>query len=97
MFQYQISDVTKTMNNYCYACSKYLLINIPSENYNGILLSSMHPFAPEVLEYVQRAVEWDPRWGFNILHTFNIDPNGATVVSWKYDLISKLVCSYDPR
>ena len=85
------------MKNYYYAHSKDLLINILSENYNGILLSSVHPVTPDVLEYIQRAVEWDFCWGFNIFHMFEIGPDGVTIVSWKYGLIARLVCLYNPR
>jgi hypothetical protein len=85
--------MAKTFNNYCYARSRDLLVNIPSENYAGILRGSFHPIAPDVLEYIQMGVQWDPRWGYNIFHTFD---NGF-VVSYMYNFyISSILYSLGP-
>ena len=47
--------------NHCYAQSCNLLIDIPLENYMGILNNSLHAVPPDYWKYVKEGVEWDPR------------------------------------
>ena len=71
-------DVLRTIFDYTYACSKDLLINIPADNYQGILGPSMSP-GSNICDYIKGALQWDPRWGFNIFHVLHAQQGGVHV------------------
>ena len=73
-----MSEVLKFMHDYWYACSKDLLIDIPSEHYHSILDGSMNP-SSEVHDYIKAAVDWDPQWGFNLFHVLHVEQNSIQV------------------
>ena len=73
-----MSEVLKFMHDYWYAHSKDLLINIPGEHYHGILGGSMTP-SSEVHDYIKAAINWDPRWGFNLFHVLRVKQNSIQV------------------
>ena len=76
-------DTPKIFNNYCYTQSKDLLIDIPSEHFSGLLHTSIHPVPPDISEYIQSAIEWDPRWSYSIFHTFDMAQNDV-IASYQY-------------
>jgi len=79
----KLSSAGKVFVNHCYAQSCDLLVDIPLENYNGILRSSFHAIPPDCHQYVKDNVEWDPRWGYNIFHTFEPSGPNSAMVSYQ--------------
>ncbi|KIM58428.1 hypothetical protein SCLCIDRAFT_28086 [Scleroderma citrinum Foug A] len=60
-FKDVLGSVRKMFINHCYAQSCNLLVDIPLENYIGILSNSLHAVPPNYWKYVKEGVEWDPR------------------------------------
>ncbi|KIJ62521.1 hypothetical protein HYDPIDRAFT_168927 [Hydnomerulius pinastri MD-312] len=81
-FKDAMSDATKLFQNYCYARSKDLLVNIISENYFGILRASLHPIPADLVDYIRDGMNWDPRWGYNILHNITPGANNLVSIDW---------------
>ena len=80
----KLSSMGKAFINHCYARSCDLLVDIPLENYRGIVCNSLHAVPPNCQAYIKESVEWDPHWGYNIFHMFVQSGQNSMVVSYKY-------------
>ncbi|KIM64222.1 hypothetical protein SCLCIDRAFT_23572 [Scleroderma citrinum Foug A] len=81
-FKDALGSIGKTFINHCYARSCNLLVDIPLENYMGILSNSLHAVPPDYQKYVKEGIEWDPHWGYNIFHMFLPSGQNSFVVNW---------------
>ena len=76
----KLSSAGKVFINHCYAWSCDLLVDIPLENYRGIVHNSLHAVPPNCQAYINESIEWDPCWGYNIFHTFVQSGQNSMVV-----------------